>query len=505
MSDVVIREGFLCPICMKDLGTVAQLQQHFEEAHSTEDKAVLQQLKDLFGKAKKKILGLDEEEEQFGAYGGEVAKSLPIRQRSVDAGGIDPTLWEPQELGAIKSHTDVFKHIRDSRIDRFVVETNKLLIRLDKLLSSDAPSEERKRRVYEQKIVPWAPDADVNLCPTCGKAFTLTRRRHHCRLCGGIMCNKCSEFLPFTFAKKLTNPAFQFESEGVGFLRRSGSNSSLNSMVNPEGDPHIRTCWDCRALLERRDKQVESRNTRPVIMDLYDKLKMCTCEADFSLPDFKKMADSLNAGENAYSLQEATNTRNKLIKLYDNIDLISKRIQGLGMNHEEQPHPKVVQLQKFIRIYASHYLHDNMLTLQSLPGEVELQKLQDEREREVQRKIAIERQAAIEAREKDARDKDGREKRRQNSLTPDQTRTILDQDASSVVRDSGWIPADVNQRAHSNSDPMVQQMNIIREYIKQARKANKLDEVKMLEENLQDLQKEYYKQMGHGFSSQNTS
>jgi hypothetical protein len=30
---------------MKDLGTVSQLQQHFEEAHSTEDKAVLQQLK----------------------------------------------------------------------------------------------------------------------------------------------------------------------------------------------------------------------------------------------------------------------------------------------------------------------------------------------------------------------------------------------------------------------------------------------------------------------------
>jgi rabenosyn-5 len=71
-------------------------------------------------------------------------------------------------------------------------------------------------------------------------------------------------------SEKLTNPAFQFESENVGFLRRSGSNSSLNSMVNPEGEPHIRTCWDCRALLERRDKLVESRNTRPAIMDLYD-------------------------------------------------------------------------------------------------------------------------------------------------------------------------------------------------------------------------------------------
>lgn len=40
-----IREGFLCPMCMKDLGTVSQLQSHFEEAHSTEDKATLHQLR----------------------------------------------------------------------------------------------------------------------------------------------------------------------------------------------------------------------------------------------------------------------------------------------------------------------------------------------------------------------------------------------------------------------------------------------------------------------------
>lgn len=39
-----IREGFLCPICMQDLGTVVQLQSHFEEEHS-EDKDVLDHLK----------------------------------------------------------------------------------------------------------------------------------------------------------------------------------------------------------------------------------------------------------------------------------------------------------------------------------------------------------------------------------------------------------------------------------------------------------------------------
>ena len=41
-----IREGLLCPICMEDLGTINQLQSHFEEAHNTEeDKDVLQSFK----------------------------------------------------------------------------------------------------------------------------------------------------------------------------------------------------------------------------------------------------------------------------------------------------------------------------------------------------------------------------------------------------------------------------------------------------------------------------
>jgi len=53
MAQGEVLEGFLCPLCMKDLGDVIQLQVHFEEDHSKEDVAFVQSLKDLFGKAKK--------------------------------------------------------------------------------------------------------------------------------------------------------------------------------------------------------------------------------------------------------------------------------------------------------------------------------------------------------------------------------------------------------------------------------------------------------------------
>ena len=48
--------------------------------------------------------------------------------------------------GVINSLTDNFRALRDARVDKYVVETNKLLIRLDKLISPDAPSEGSKRK-----------------------------------------------------------------------------------------------------------------------------------------------------------------------------------------------------------------------------------------------------------------------------------------------------------------------------------------------------------------------
>ncbi|XP_045460055.1 RUN and FYVE domain-containing protein 2 [Harmonia axyridis] len=39
----------------------------------------------------------------------------------------------------------------------------------------------------------WEDDSAVTNCKTCNKEFSLTRRRHHCRNCGGIFCNACSD------------------------------------------------------------------------------------------------------------------------------------------------------------------------------------------------------------------------------------------------------------------------------------------------------------------------
>lgn len=39
----------------------------------------------------------------------------------------------------------------------------------------------------------WKEDSAASACPLCAKEFSLGRRRHHCRHCGGIFCAKCSD------------------------------------------------------------------------------------------------------------------------------------------------------------------------------------------------------------------------------------------------------------------------------------------------------------------------
>ncbi|OQS00168.1 hypothetical protein THRCLA_06173 [Thraustotheca clavata] len=38
----------------------------------------------------------------------------------------------------------------------------------------------------------WIPDRARAQCTGCGKGFSFVRRRHHCRVCGDIVCGKCS-------------------------------------------------------------------------------------------------------------------------------------------------------------------------------------------------------------------------------------------------------------------------------------------------------------------------
>ena len=71
----------------------------------------------------------------------------------------------------------------------------------------------------------WQTDKSSRGCQLCGIGFTLTRRRHHCRVCGRLVCNACSPHrLVVTGSSKKARVCNACEPEQRGKNGDEGSN-----------------------------------------------------------------------------------------------------------------------------------------------------------------------------------------------------------------------------------------------------------------------------------------
>ncbi|XP_058162645.1 FYVE, RhoGEF and PH domain-containing protein 2 isoform X2 [Dasypus novemcinctus] len=59
----------------------------------------------------------------------------------------------------------------------------------------DAPGQELQSEELGLRAPQWVRDKMVTMCMRCQEPFTaLTRRRHHCRACGHVVCARCSDY-----------------------------------------------------------------------------------------------------------------------------------------------------------------------------------------------------------------------------------------------------------------------------------------------------------------------
>lgn len=143
-----IMEGFICPICKSDERRLERLLQHFDEKHS-EEKDLIQTFRDVFNIAKRKILNLDENESSKPS---ENNARLVKQSSSSNPFGDDFNLIDfHQDIGVFQTHTEYFKAIRNPRLERFATETNKLIIRLNKLLTN-RPTDPQQIKQHEQNV-----------------------------------------------------------------------------------------------------------------------------------------------------------------------------------------------------------------------------------------------------------------------------------------------------------------------------------------------------------------
>jgi hypothetical protein len=57
--------------------------------------------------------------------------------------------------------------------------------------------------VEQPRKFEWEPDHEAHECRRCDKRFGLLNRRHHCRRCGLVVCDKCSTARTFLSANQI--------------------------------------------------------------------------------------------------------------------------------------------------------------------------------------------------------------------------------------------------------------------------------------------------------------
>ncbi len=108
-------------------------------------------------------------------------------------------------VGLSRDHTAHFAAMRTKRVERQRLEVHRLETRLTKLtrllveappdtgvnsgLLSPLAGQRSQRKAIEQSVVTWEDDTAVSKCPFCKQEFrSWTFRRHHCRICGRVVC-----------------------------------------------------------------------------------------------------------------------------------------------------------------------------------------------------------------------------------------------------------------------------------------------------------------------------
>lgn len=240
-----------------------------------------------------------------------------------------------------------------------------------------------------------------------------------------------------------------------------------------EPEDCIRLCSHCLHLLENRKEMQDSRSSRSDLTILFERIEAIKKQVAPDLAMYEKMITSLYDGDSIYTLADAGALRGKIGHSAEILDELSKKV----LSQKCAKGSRQEALQKSLRLAAIKFIKENMLTLPPIPIEEEINKIQHKRVMELNQKIERDRRLAQEAFERyDLSGNAGFPATSKKSGTAMKT----------VDNWSGY------QQQTNTNDPLVEQINIIKGYIKQAREAMRFEEIATLEQNLSELQHEYW-------------
>ncbi|KAF8120946.1 FYVE zinc finger-domain-containing protein, partial [Boletus edulis] len=225
-------------------------------------------------------------------------------------------------------------------------------------------------RAAEQRIAPWQEDAAVSKCPLCTASFhPLTNRKHHCRLCGQIICSlptkrpqrpqPCSIlFIVDSKTRKIEQVG-----EGVhyGVTRRASTGSNEKEKDESLADDEkflkgVRVCRNCKPILSSFYQEV---SRIPPLVRLYEGFISLEKEIEEALPQFQELLLTLNS--DSPPSKDAAAARKRILDDFASYDAISKRIRKIPCT----PGSSQDRIQLAIRTRADLFLQKNMFPLQA--------------------------------------------------------------------------------------------------------------------------------------------
>ncbi|KAF8423122.1 FYVE zinc finger-domain-containing protein [Tirmania nivea] len=275
----------------------------------------------------------------------------------------------------VRDHTQAFFATRRKTVDRVYLEVTRLEKRLTKLtqLLTNPPEVDasngsflwpvgilkNQKRLLEQKVVAWEDDAGVTNCPYCKQTFSkLGIRKHHCRLCGKVVCGDSRTECSSEVGLEVTNG--------------NKVNSALSEKPTNDTSLDIRICKECNFTVFSKKDFAADVSYLPPEAKAYSSLIQFEQGILAMMPRFQNLLTILqnpHINPSQAQVSEATRTRKRLLDAFSQYENAAKRILALEAKTQTEH-----VLRKNVYVKAAGLLQMHMLPLKALPKVMEKRK-----------------------------------------------------------------------------------------------------------------------------------
>lgn len=275
-----------------------------------------------------------------------------------------------QDYGTIEDLTDIYKSIRSRKMEDKRLRDLQLENRLTKLVDGITSIHIRYKdnilmpfKVYnemsnlERSLTSWKDDKAVLDCYICLDKFNMLLRKHHCRLCGNVVCDQektnCSNCIPIEQLVSAASDLVFKESA----LDLSGINQS------------IRVCSNCvQSLFAGRKFKRDNQSPFSVLLSKHNTLENISTVITELLPTFYKLLTTLEISNNndnvpsSKAVKELAYVQNKLLKYFTIYHNTARQISTLAPKNDSEK-----KIQQSIQQVSSRFINEKILPLKSVP------------------------------------------------------------------------------------------------------------------------------------------